>query len=95
MSGSQASVPGSDVDASDSFVGVIHISSLLEVILWGSGCAPPLSPHTKEQILFVPFYSPVHLSLCNSWSPGYLLHALENQLVDTPDLLHASTVHPV
>ena len=36
---------------SDSLVRNVHTSSLLEVILWGSGSAPPLPPCTKEQIL--------------------------------------------
>lgn len=55
----------------------------LEVVLWGSGCAPPDAPCTKEQSLAL--LSPL---LQVYWTVfQYLLHALDTVLGDTANCL--------
>ena len=75
----------------ESLVRNMHTSSLLEVILWGSGSAPPLPPRTKKQILVLLLgWCPSTALSSSPWITAVswcLLHALEIVLGDTANHL--------
>ncbi|KAL0183818.1 hypothetical protein M9458_019514 [Cirrhinus mrigala] len=67
----------------------MHICGLLEVILQGSGSAPPVPPYTKGEVAFL------LLGCCpstaSSTSPDHL-HALDTTLTDTANLLATARI---
>ena len=79
MLGSHATLMGC---VSDSLVRNMHTSSQLEVILLGSGSAPPVPPRTKKQIapaaVLMPFYFSGQLEIVLGDTANLLVTARTN-----------------